>query len=55
MAIDKNVSDGKAQEEALRGNIKDSLLTKEYNMQFLQSLREAADAEQGITSNTSGK
>ena len=55
MAIDQNVAQGKAQEEALRGNIKDSLLTKEYNMQFLQSLREAADAEQGITSNTAGK
>jgi regulator of protease activity HflC (stomatin/prohibitin superfamily) len=55
MAIDKNVADGKAQAEALRGNIKDSLLTKEYNMQFLQSLREAADAESGITTNTDGK
>jgi hypothetical protein len=37
-----------SQQEALRGNIKDSLLTKEYNYKFLEQLKEASDAENGI-------
>jgi hypothetical protein len=48
MAIDKNVSKGKISEEAVRGNVKDSLLTKQYNFEFLKMLQEAADAENGI-------
>ena len=45
----------KSQTEALRGNIKDSLLTKEYNYQFLKQLQDAANAEAGIQTNTGGK
>lgn len=48
MAIDQNVSQGKMQEESVRGNVKDSLLTKQFNMDFLKSLQEAANAEKGI-------
>jgi hypothetical protein len=55
MAIDNNLSEGKIKEEAMRGNVKDSLLTKEYNMKFLEQLKAAADAENGITTNTGGK
>jgi hypothetical protein len=55
MAIDSNVAEGKAKEEALRGNIKDSLLTKEYNMKFLEQLKAAADAENGIVPQNTGR
>ena len=49
IALSQAQSQGKAQEEALRGNIKDSLLTKEYNYQFLKQLQDAANAEKGLT------
>jgi hypothetical protein len=39
----------KMQEEALRGNVKDSLLTKEFNMEVLRQLMAGADAESGLT------
>jgi len=39
----------KMQEEALRGNVKDSLLTKEFNMEVLRQLMAGADAEAGLT------
>jgi hypothetical protein len=42
----------KMAEEGMRGNIKDSLLTKEYNFEFLKRLQEAANAEEGILTNT---
>jgi hypothetical protein len=48
MAIDQNVSQGKIQEESVRGNVKDSLLTKEYNMEILKQLMAGADAEDGL-------
>ena len=48
-------SQGKMQEEALRGNVKDSLLTKEFNMKFLEQLKQAADAEAGIMTNVGGR
>lgn len=52
MAVDANVSKGKLTEEQMRGNIKDSLLTKQFNMDYLNKLRDAANAEKGITTNT---
>jgi hypothetical protein len=53
---DNNLSKGKISEEAVRGNIKDSLLTKQFNMDFLKQLKESADAEQGImTTKPNGK
>lgn len=55
IAKNDSLAEGKMREEALRGNIKDSLLTKQYNYKFLESLKQAADAEQGLTtSNTMG-
>jgi hypothetical protein len=46
----------KMQEEAMRGNVKDSLLTKEYNWEFLKRLQDAANAEKGLeTTKTSNK
>jgi hypothetical protein len=44
------------QEEQVRGQVKDSLLTKEFNMRFLEQLKASADAEEGIqVTNTSRK
>jgi len=45
----------KMAEETMRGNVKDSLLTKQFNMDYLKQLQEAANAEKGLTVNTSGK
>lgn len=46
-------AEAKMAEEALRGDIKDSLLTKENNIKFLQLLMAGADAEDGLTTNKS--
>jgi hypothetical protein len=48
IALSDAQSKGKMQEEAIRGNIKDSLLTKQFNMEFLKQLQDAANAEKGL-------
>ena len=48
IALAQAQSQGKASEEALRGDIKDSLLTKQFNMDMLKQLQSAADAEKGL-------
>jgi hypothetical protein len=53
MALDNNIAEGKMKEEAMRGNVKDSLLTKEYNYEFLKRLQDDANAEKGLTVSTS--
>jgi hypothetical protein len=51
----KAEAEAKMAEEQVRGGVKDSLLTKEFNMDFLKRLQDAAHAEQGINVNTGGK
>jgi hypothetical protein len=48
MAKDNNMNEGKIKEEAMRGNVKDSLLTKQFNMDMLKQLQQASDAEKGL-------
>ena len=55
LALDDNVAKGKIAEEQQRAQSKDSLLTKEYNYQFLKQLQDAANAEAGISTNTGGR
>lgn len=45
----KAEAEAKMAEEQIRGQVKDSLLTKQFNYKFLEQLKQAADAEQGIT------
>jgi hypothetical protein len=52
MAIDNNVNQGKMKEEMVRGDVKARQTTLEQNYMFLEALRQAADAEQGITTQT---
>jgi len=42
----------KMQRESMVGNIKDSLLTKQFNMDFLKQLQAGADAEAGLNTKT---
>jgi hypothetical protein len=53
MAIDNNVNQGKMKEEMVRGDVKARQTTLEQNYLFLEALRQAADAEQGINTQTS--
>jgi hypothetical protein len=55
MMKDNNMNQGKMKEEAMRGNVKDSLLTKQFNMDYLKMLQEAANAEDGITTKTTSR
>jgi hypothetical protein len=56
MAINEQQNQGKMKEEMVRNAGKDSLLTKEYNMRFLEQLKASADAEAGLeVTNTSRK
>jgi hypothetical protein len=55
MMKDANVSKGKKEEEIIRGQVKDSLLTKQFNMDILKQLQEAANAEKGLTVQTTSK
>ena len=52
MAIDNNLNQGKMKEEMVRGDVKARQTTLEQNYLFLEALRQAADAEQGITTQT---
>jgi hypothetical protein len=52
IALSDAQSKGKLMEEQMRGNVKDSLLTKEFNMKFLEQLKAASDAESGIVTPT---
>ena len=55
MMKDNNMNQGKIKEEAMRGNVKDSLLTKKFNMDYLRMLQEAANAEDGIMTKSTSK
>jgi hypothetical protein len=55
IAKNDSLSQGKMKEEMVRGQVKDSLLTKEFNMDFLRKLMDGADAEAGLTTKTSSK
>jgi hypothetical protein len=55
MAKDNNMNQGKMKAEAVRISGKNSLLTKQFNMDLMKQLMAAADAEDGITTQTSNK
>jgi hypothetical protein len=55
MAKDTNLSKGKKEEELVRGSVKDSLLTKQFNMEFMKMLIDGANAEEGLVTNNAKK
>jgi hypothetical protein len=55
MMKDNNLNQGKMKEEMVRASGKDSLLTKQFNMDYLKMLQEAANEEDGIMTKTASR